>query len=122
MRWALGNQSRRTNTKTVQTEVLLWSLGKPKRCLKVYLFPLKNGGQLFNTPVKLIVLNSLVLEDQHYLSLWIINQGCTYLYLFLMLIMARNARLIPTWITALLNANELIGHSAKPAGSHFMFM
>lgn len=117
MAWALRNQSKRTNMKTVQTEVLFGQLANQKG-IEGLSFPLKNGGTLFIRG-KIDRVDSLEIENQHYLSV-VDYKSSAHAFNYFEAYYGLAMQMITYLDTALLNAPQLIGHSAKPAGAFYV--
>lgn len=117
MVWALGNQSRRTNMKTVQTEVLFGQLVNQKG-IEGLSFPLKNGGNLFIRG-KIDRVDSLKVDNQHYLSV-VDYKSSAHKFNYFEAYYGLAMQMITYLDTALLNAIELIGNPAKPAGAFYV--
>ncbi|SEK39478.1 DNA helicase/exodeoxyribonuclease V, subunit B [Carnobacterium iners] len=117
MVWALGNQSRRTNMKTVQTEVLFGQLANQKG-IEGLSFPLNNGGTLFIRG-KIDRVDAVEVENQHYLSV-VDYKSSAHKFNYFEAYYGLAMQMITYLDTALSNATELIGHSAKPVGAFYV--
>lgn len=115
--WALGKQSRRTNMKNVQTEVLFGQLANQKG-IEGLAFPLKNGGNLFIRG-KIDRVDALEVGQQHYLSI-VDYKSSAHAFSYQDAYYGLAMQMITYLDTALANAPQLIGHKAKPAGAFYL--
>ncbi|MEG0553653.1 MAG: PD-(D/E)XK nuclease family protein, partial [Carnobacterium sp.] len=103
--------------KTVQTEVLFGPLANQKG-IEGLSFPLKNGGNLVIRG-KIDRVDSLKVDNQHYLSV-VDYKSSAHKFDYFEAYYGLAMQMITYLDTALLNAAELIGHPAKPAGAFYV--
>ncbi|QQP71349.1 PD-(D/E)XK nuclease family protein [Carnobacterium sp. CS13] len=117
MAWALGNQSRRTNMRNVQTEVLFGQLANQKG-IEGLSFPLNNGGKLYIRG-KIDRVDTVEIDHQHYLSV-VDYKSSAHAFNYQDAYYGLAMQMITYLDTAIANAPQLIGHEAKPAGAFYL--
>lgn len=117
MVWVIGNQSRRTNMKNIQTEVLFGQVAN-QQGIKGLSFPLNNGGTL-HLRGKIDRVDAMTLGDDHYLSI-VDYKSSAHKFNYQDAYYGLAMQMITYLDTALQNAVDLIGHKAKPAGAFYL--
>ncbi|WP_407370633.1 PD-(D/E)XK nuclease family protein [Carnobacterium sp.] len=117
MVWVIGNQSRRTNMKNVQTEVLFGQVAN-QTGIEGLSFPLNNGGTL-HLRGKIDRVDAMNLGDDYYLSV-VDYKSSAHKFNYQDAYYGLAMQMITYLDTALQNAVGLIGHEAKPAGAFYL--
>ncbi|WP_373471770.1 PD-(D/E)XK nuclease family protein [Carnobacterium alterfunditum] len=117
MVWVIGNQSRRTNMKNIQTEVLFGQVALQKG-IEGLSFPLNNGGTLYLRG-KIDRVDAMSLGDEYYLSV-VDYKSSAHKFNYQDAYYGLAMQMITYLDTALQNAVDLIGHEAKPAGAFYL--
>lgn len=117
MVWVIGNQSRRTNMKNIQTEVLFGQVANQKG-IEGLTFPLNNGGTL-HLRGKIDRVDAMSLGDEYYLSV-VDYKSSAHKFNYQDAYYGLAMQMITYLDTALQNAVQLIGHEAKPAGAFYL--
>lgn len=117
MVWVIGNQSRRTNMKNIQTEVLFGQVAN-QTGIEGLSFPLNNGGTL-HLRGKIDRVDAMNLGDDYYLSV-VDYKSSAHKFNYQDAYYGLAMQMITYLDTALQNAVGLIGHEAKPAGAFYL--
>lgn len=115
--WALSHQSRRSKSKTVQTEVL-FGLHSDGKSIEGLTYPLMDGRQLY-VRGKIDRVDALELNGEHYLSI-VDYKSSEHAFNYRDAYYGLALQMITYLDTAIANSKQLIGHQAKPAGAFYM--
>ncbi|WP_407391047.1 helicase-exonuclease AddAB subunit AddB [Carnobacterium jeotgali] len=117
MVWVIGNQSRRTNMKNIQTEVLFGHVAN-QTGIEGLSFRLNNGGTLYLRG-KIDRVDAMTVGTESYLSV-VDYKSSAHKFNYQDAYYGLAMQMITYLDTALQNAVDLIGHEAKPAGAFYL--
>ncbi|MGX7418762.1 helicase-exonuclease AddAB subunit AddB [Carnobacterium gallinarum] len=115
--WTLANQSRRSGMSTVQTEVLFGQIASQKG-INGLVIPLETQGNLF-VRGKIDRVDTMEVNGDHYLSV-VDYKSSAHVFDYRDAYYGLAMQMITYLDTALINADALIGETAKPAGAFYL--